>query len=158
MICRYKYDNILSCRSACVCVVETPASEITHLPTFLCGLMSLVCTREGRGGTSDPSPRFIFLYLHFRHKHTVCLGISETLSLVKYQLSTTVAAPGTLLEAELCILKLNPCCCQTSLMRRLFTEILEFYCLLRDFIHFLPLCSLLFSICTLYLRGKLGQF
>lgn len=94
-------DNILSCRCACGCVAEAPASEITHLPPFLCGLMSLVCTREGRGGTSDPSPRFVFLYIHFRHKQTVCLGISETLSLVKYQLSATVAAPGTLLEAEL---------------------------------------------------------
>lgn len=113
------------------------------------------CMHQGRkGGTSDPSPRFIFLYIHFRHKQTVCLGISETLSLVKYQLSATVAAPGTLLEAELCILKLNPCCCQTSLMRRLLTEMLEFYCLFRDFTHFLPLCSLPFSICTLYLRGK----
>lgn len=72
--------------------------EITHLLP-LCGLMSLVCTREGEGagGYFD----LFFLYIHYRHKQTVCRGISETLSLVKYQLSSTVAAPGTLFETDL---------------------------------------------------------
>lgn len=56
------------------------------------------CMHQGRrGGYFD----LFFLYIHYRHKQTVCRGISETLSLVKYQLSSTVAASGTLLEADL---------------------------------------------------------
>lgn len=113
-------DNILSCWCARGCVVRC----LREKELILCELISLVCTREGGGGgTSDPCPLFIYYPVHPLQTQTVSRGISETLWLPKYQLSASVAATGSLLEAELhfAFLWLNTYCCK-KIFNEVFTD------------------------------------
>lgn len=82
--------------------------EFTHSPP----LWIHHSCRGGGAPLIPPLDLFIFLYMHVRNKQTVSRGISETLSLAKYQLAVSVAATATQLEADLrfAFLKRSSCC------------------------------------------------